>query len=223
MPKNTNDAVATQIQMILTTDNDVPTGEVRKFPAAFHAQGQSIYEGLTGAQGDIHLTESEREDASEEFKTARKQGEAWVRSVYGRIQGLPPTVVKQPIFTAYGFANGNLGALDTARVLSLLTGFPTASAAQTTADTKLPADWLTPIAALKEQIETLMPEVSTGARGTSVQTRNAMRLAANDWLSRVFGWLIYALPKRDADPLMRDYGFKARKLPEAKPKTTPPA
>lgn len=223
MSRATVEAVARQIQTILTTDGNVQAGEARKFTAAFAAQGQAVLGGLSGAESVVKLTASERQSASEQMKTALAQGEEWIRSVHGRIAGLAPKINKQPIFTAYGFESGNLGALDSDRVLALLKGFAAASAAQKTAAAQLPADWLPEIATLQAEIERLLPLVSTGTRGQSVKARDVQRAAAEDWLSRVFGWLVYALPLRDRDPLMRDYGFEPRKMPspKAKPAATP--
>ena len=219
MAKTTSEDVMAQLQQILSADDAAGAGEARKFSAAFRAQLQSALTTFVSAQQAISGSESDRSGARELLDQAQGQAKEWIRSVHNRLKGLPPTVNKSALAIAYGFPGGKLGELSSERIMTLLTLFPVASAAQSSAEAKLPADWLSTLAALKTQIETQTPLANIGARGDRVKARDAARAVCDDLLSRVFGWLCYALPLRDRDPLMNSYGFTPRQLP--RPKATP--
>lgn len=224
MAKTTPEDVMAQLQQILSADDAAGAGEARKFAPAFRAQVQSALTTLVSTQQAISASESDRSGARATLEQAVGQAKEWIRSVQNRIKGLPPTVNKSALAIAYGFPGGKLGDLNIERVGALLTLFPVASAAQSSAEAKLPADWLTTIAALKTQIETQGPLANIGPRGDRVKARDTARAVADDLLSRVLGYLTYSLPLRDRDPLMNSYGFSPRQLPRPKNNTpAPPA
>ena len=51
-------------------------------------------------------------------------------------------------------------------------------------------------------------------RGEKVKAKQATVKDASDALSRAFAYLTFALPLRDRDPLLHDYGFTPRQLPQ---------
>lgn len=211
-----------QLARILAGDAAAPVGSRRKFLPAFRAEIQAAYDGLSALNSAIPVTEGGRRAASIRYQEALEKGREWVRSVHKRIGGLPPTVEKAPVFAAYGFVAGKVGRLDDPDVKNKLMAFPVASASQS-GEAKLPADWLAACAALVQTIEDNESAAGIGTRSDKVKERQRLVETADDLISRVSGFLTYALPLRDFDPLMHDYGFTPRQKATRKAAVVPPS
>lgn len=222
MADKTIDGVAAQMRQILSADAAAPVTERRKFIPEFRAELQTNADALSALNQAVPLSESERRGASDVYKTSLDEAREWVRSIHGRIRGLAPNIDKLPVFTAYGFERDVVGALDDDRVIFLLEQAPIGSANQTIEAAKLPEDWLETLGELLETIEENAPKANIAGRSSVVGQRREVLKRAADLISRVAGYLTYALPERDYDPLMHQYGFTPRKKP-VRAKQTPSA
>lgn len=209
------EAMIGQLTQILAADQEAGSAERRKFPAAFRTELETALANLQNAQQAIPLSESDRRAASDALKAARQAAPDWVRTVHARIHALPPGVDKAPVLAAYGFqADGDIGRLDNERTLALLALFPVVSARlSATPDAQIPPDQLVSIADIRARILANIPRAEVGDRAGRTRTRDDARVVADDLISRVLGYLIWALPQRDRDPRMHDYGFVPRQAP----------
>lgn len=209
-----------ELSKILKGDFDAPADSRRKFTAEFRAEIQTCFDALTDLDDEIPVSEGERRAASGRYQEAIKAGTEWIRTVHRRIGGLAPGVEKAPIYAAYGFVAGKVGRLDEPDVISKLRGLPAASGSVSGA-AKLAPDELAQCAALLSTIEANDLEAGVGERSDKVKTRMEQIKIADDLISRVMGWLTYALPGRDFDPLMNNYGFTPRQKPVRAEAVTP--
>ncbi len=209
------EAMIGQLTQILAADHEAGPTERRKFPVPFRAELENALAALQDAQQAIPLSESDRRAASDALKAARQAGPEWVRTIHARIHALPTDVDQAPVLAAYGFqADGDIGRLDHERVLALLTLFPAVSARlSATPAAQIPADQLAAIADVRARILANIPRAEVGDRAGRTRTRDDARVVADDLISRVLGYLIWALPQRDRDPRMHDYGFVPRQAP----------
>lgn len=209
------EAMIGQLTQILAADQEAAGTERRKFPAAFRAEVEAALANLQSAQQAIPPSEADRRAASDALKAARQAAPDWVRTIHARIHALPPGVDKAPILAAYGFqADGDIGRLDHERTLALLALFPVVSERlSATPDAQVPPDQLAAIADIRARILANIPRAEVGDRAGRTRTRDDARLVADDLISRVLGYLIWALPRRDRDPRMHDYGFVPRQAP----------
>ena len=221
--EKSNDEVIAQLRQCLAADDGVPAEAAHKLQPEFRARGESALNRLASAQQAISASARERDTASAALQSAQAQAREWIRAVFNRLKGLPPGLNKSAVLASYGFTGGKLGELDNDRIMALLSFFSMSSAGQENPNAQLPADWLSTMSDLKTQIETQVPLATTGGRAERVRLRNEARQEADDWLSRSLAWLIYILPLRDRDPLLRDYGFTPRQLPRPKQPTAPTA
>lgn len=212
-----------ELSKILKGDFEASADSRRKFIPAFRAEIQNCFDALSALDGEIPVSEGERRAASGRYQEAFKEAIEWIRTIHKRIGGLAPNIEKAPIYAAYGFVAGKVGRLDEPDVISKLRGLPTASASQSGA-AQLPPNELAACAALLSTLETNQLEAGVGDRSDKVKARQAQIKIADDLISRVLGWLTYALPGRDFDPLMNNYGFTPRQKPTrtATPAPVPP-
>ena len=234
MATSTVGEVMQQLETCLGADGQVLAGKRWKFVTEFRLEAQDAHEELAAANEDIPGGESNRRTASEQLKQDYPVAEQIIHAVYNRVKGLSLTGNSLPLLVAYGFEAGKLGEFDQSRVQKFLGQFKATSAdfaneasPNHNADAVLPADWIVQIGALKTRITTNELLSAVGTRADLVELRNQKRLAAEDILSRIWHYLAYALPQRDQDPLMTNYGFTPRREPTAKEPTktpvTPPA
>lgn len=218
----TIDGAPVHLQQMLDADTQAPTASRRKFPLDYRAEIQECADDLRSLNQAVPLSESERLSASKTYQDDLNKGREWVRSIHARIHGLPPGTQRLPIFKAYGFERDIVGELADDRVIALLAQAPVASSAQSVAGAELPADWLAAMAALLAAISSNRPKANIGGRSDTVKNRRALLDRAEDLISRTHGFLTWALPDRDFDPLMHEYGFDPRKKPVRSETPAPP-
>ncbi len=209
-----------ELQKILKGDFDAPADSRRKFIPAFRAEIQTCFDALSEFDDEIPVAEGDRRAASLRFQTAFDEGTEWIRTVHRRIGGLSPKVEKAPIYAAFGFVAGRVGRLDEPDVINKLRLLPAASKAQSGA-AKLAPDELAECAALLEILDENENEAGVGERSAKVRARQEQIKIADDLISRVLGWLTYALKDRDFDPLMNDYGYTPRQKPTRSKEVAP--
>ena len=218
MATNKIDTLIAHLSQIIAADDAAPATERRKLPAAFRAEVVETRMRLQNAHQAVPATESQRQVSRRLLDAAYEGAEDWIRSVFARLKGLPPTVNKEALLTSYGFTGGKVGSLSHDHIEALLALFPIASGQQTDPNGQLPAEYLTAIERLKGQIDVNKPLANHAARSERIANRQTLQESAVDLISRTLAYLTYALPQRDRDPRLTDYGFTPRQLPS---KVTP--
>lgn len=218
MPNQSIANVMGQLEKCLEADSRVETGKKWKFPADFRSEVQDSLDDLETANEEIPTTESARRTASDKLKEDYPLADQYVHSVYNRIKGLSLGGSTLPLLVAYGFAAGELGDFDQDRYRKMLGQFITTSAdfanensPNYNEEAVLPAMWITELDNLKRRLGLNEVLSAIGSRADLVTLRDKKLEAARDVLSRIWHYLSYALPERDQDPLMHNYGFKRRR------------
>jgi hypothetical protein len=226
MPNSNSLQAIAQGRLIQTVDGTRPATDRFKLPAADRTLFNTRLDDLAAKDNDTALTESNRAGGSAAARAALQKLEGLLRDGYNGITAIRSSKItdgeRLEVYTAYGWAGGNLGDFNDARTLGLAR-----LALDDDLDIEKPeweyaADLKTEIAAQLAIFDAKADDRTGGERMDATKARNEALELFQTMLSRVRHYLCSASDDVDQSPELRRNGFKVRK-DRAKAAKTPPA
>lgn len=226
MPNSDSLRAIAQGELIQTVDTEAEADSRFKLLAADRALFDERLASLAAVDNDTALTESNRAGGSAEARAALDRLKTLLRDGYNGIKAIRSSSITEgkrlEVFTAYGWASGNIGVFNDARTLGLAR-----LALDDDLDIDNPAweyaaDLQTDITAQLAVFNDNADDRTGGDRMEATKLRNDAMDLFEKMLSRVRHYLCSASDEVDQAPQLRSYGFKVRKDRGARKAPVPP-
>ncbi|HEX3816775.1 MAG TPA: hypothetical protein VHW03_00640, partial [Chthoniobacterales bacterium] len=196
-------------------DTGRAAGDRFKMIAGDRALFDTRLAALSHADNDVALTESNRAGGSGKARDALDKLKGLLHDGYNGITAIRSSTISEAqrleVYTAYGWASGNIGTFDDARILGLSRLGISDDIDLENPAWEYAADLKADISAQLEIFNNNADDRTAGNRAEATKTRDAALVLFQKSLSRYRHYLASGSDDLDQSPELRRGGFKVRK------------
>lgn len=215
MPNADSLSAIAQGQLIQTVDSGRAAGDRLKMIAADRTLFDTRLDALSHADNDVALTESNRAGSSGKARDALDKLKGLLHDGYNGITAIRSSTITEAqrleVYTAYGWAGGNIGIFNDARILGLARLGISDDVDLENPAWEYAADLKADISAQLEIFNANADDRTAGNRAEATKVRDTALALFQKSLSRYRHYLASGSDDLDQSPELRRGGFKVRK------------